>query len=126
MNFLVIGREEFEAFAAVAAFAQANPLSMDDMLDTMNGDRPAPGDIPGYSCIMNNGYKVVFTIEVNSNGDPVRHLSVSCPDKLPNPMIVALIMRNLGFKQSLMDCKIGYEKLNEEQSAIWVGELINQ
>jgi hypothetical protein len=126
MKPLYIGVDEIKALQALAAYAEAHTLSIDDLLDQRLNHRPAPGLIPEFCCMIPIGFKVVFTLQQVSTGEYARCLSMSAedPDRVPNPAAVELVMRFLGFKSELSDCHIDFETIDGNQKAIRVGELI--
>lgn len=123
MRPLIIGQEEKDKLKILKEYAEAHPMTMDDLLDILSGAPPV-GLRPEYQCSIPFGYKVVFTIEPNSEGNLIRHLSVSVdtPGKYPHPIACQTIMDELGFvnKTSSGRCRI-YE---EKDIAINIAELI--
>lgn len=106
-------------------YAEQHPLTMDDLLDIKNGDRPVPGDMKEFVCIISTGFKIVFTIEHQLNTH-IRHLSMSVKTKgkLPNPHVVEKIINILGFKNKLYDCMLNLEEFRPGHHAINVLEII--
>jgi len=100
---LLIGQVEEHNLRVLKEHAEANPLSMDDMLDIMNLSEPPPGDRPGFSVIIPVDYRITFTIDAQPDG-PARHLSISVlpPTKgvYPNPEAVLEMCKCLGFKET--------------------------
>jgi len=58
-----------------------------------------PGDLKEFTCLIPIGYKVVFSIDVDSKGDKFRHLSISLGDgkKLPSIPVALSIAKEFGF-----------------------------
>jgi len=111
--------------ADLAAYAVENPITMNDMLDVMNGAKKPAGDNPRHYIELNEGFKIVYSIEQQPKGD-ARHLSVGvlAPKRLPNPEVVKEIMKLIGFKNKLSDCKIWIENITPDYQAINVTEYI--
>lgn len=126
MKPFVVGIEQIQSLKALAQYAKENPLSIDDNLDQMNGDRLAPGLMAKYQCSIPVGYKVVFTFEKNNLNQDIRRMSISTstPGQHPSPATVAMVIKLLGFENNLEDCLVRIEALEDGQSAICVAELI--
>lgn len=107
--------------------AERNVYTMDNLLDIYNGASPPPGDLPGFSCEIAYGYKVVYTLE-DQNLGRLRHLSVSVatPGKLPDPHAIEAIMEGIGFDYGLEYNKVSMEKIGENHEAVNVYELIGE
>lgn len=101
MTVLVMGAEEKEALKTLREYAEANPVSMDDLLDQMNGKRDSVGNMPEHTRYIPDSYKVVFSIEEQPPG-PCRHLSVSCKSEIPAIEAVAMIASEIGFSVDLV------------------------
>lgn len=106
-------------------FAEANPFTMDDMLDVMNGHELSAGDREGHYLNTPFGIRIVYSIEIQNKGK-IRHLSVSInKDKaFPPPSITMEIMKLIGFKNELYDCMVEIEKISETRGAINIWEII--
>jgi hypothetical protein len=109
----------------LAAYAEAHILSMDELLDIVNKQAPPPGDNKNFVVEIPVGYRVVYTIEDQPAGK-VRHLSVSVDKvgKVPSITAVQEIMRMIGFKGELNECKVDFERFSENQDAVNVLEVI--
>jgi hypothetical protein len=94
-------------------------------LDIVNKQAPPPGDNKNFVVEIPVGYRVVYTIEDQPAGK-VRHLSVSVDKagKVPSITAVQEIMRMIGFKGELNECKVDFERFSENQDAINVLEVI--
>jgi hypothetical protein len=125
MRPLLIDDSVKEAAAKVVQFAEQHVLSVDDLLDTVNGELPSVGDQEGYTCHIPVGYRAVFSIE-NQGTFHVRHLSVSVDraGKLPHPDAVQEIMGLFGFTNKLRNCMVKVEYLEDAGQAINVWEKI--
>jgi len=112
------------ALQKLVDYAEANPISMDYLLDQHNGEEPPPGDDPNRYIDLPFGYRVVFTIELQPVGK-VRHLSLSVdsPGRVPNTPVVEEVMKMLGFEKELHDCKISFEEFGPKRTAINVYEI---
>lgn len=109
----------------MVAFAEKNPLSMDDMLDMMNGDLKAPGDTKGYFALGPLGMKIVYCIE-HQDLAKVRYLSISfmSGDKLPPVPLVEEIMKMIGFSLPLEECIVQLEEINGKKGVVAIREII--
>lgn len=124
MRIFVVDDQLKEQIKKLIDFAEANPFTMDDMLDVFNKAEVPPGDREGYSLVTPFGVKMVYTIEKQLVGD-VRHLSVGVnkDHAFPDPEIVKEIMRLFGFKNEIEKCHVHIEKINETRGAINIIEL---
>lgn len=125
MRPLIIDDELKANIAKLVEYAEKNPFTMDDLLDIYNKQMQPAGDMGPYTLVLQFGFKIVYTIEKQVNGD-VRHLSISvdAPGKLPNPGVVEEIMRLIGFDNELSDCVIYLEDIGPNHQAINVLEVI--
>jgi hypothetical protein len=100
-----------ESIKNLVAFAEANPLYLDDILDMINGAKPPAGNIDGYYLIDPFGTKIVYTIEILPEYK-LRHFSISINNgkTVPPVVIVEEIMSLLGFKSKLSDCIVEIER----------------
>ncbi|MEK6829101.1 MAG: hypothetical protein AABY15_03160 [Nanoarchaeota archaeon] len=125
MRPLIIDDEIKDKLKNLASYAERNPFTMDDLLDTMNKQLAPAGDMEHYVVHIPFGYKVAFSIEQQAVGD-VRHLSMSVDavGKLPNVIAVEEIMKIIGFKNKLENCVVKLEDIGENRQAINVLEII--
>jgi hypothetical protein len=125
MRAMVIDDNVKRDLERLAAYAEKHVLSMDELLDMVNKQAPPPGDNKNFVVEIPFGYRVVYTIEDQPAGK-VRHLSVSVDKKGKLPSITAVeeIMRMIGFKGELSECKVGFESIDENQDAVNVLEVI--
>lgn len=125
MTVLAIGPEEKEALRSLKEYAEANPMSMDDLLDIINGDIGNAGNFAEFTRHIPFGYRVVYSIEQQIPGD-IRHLSVSCQKQAPSPEAVELIMKEMGFEENSTGyTKTFTEDIGEGKIAINVVQLIS-
>lgn len=124
---LLFNNVALEKIQELKKFAEENPLSMDDLLDMVNEHLPCAGDTKDYSCFLNFGYKIVFTIEIHPMGE-IRHTSISAgnlnDDLFPSVQAVKEIIILLGFENKLEKCKIQLEKRDGKHKIIHVAEII--
>jgi hypothetical protein len=117
-----------ERIKEMVAFAESNPLYLDDVLDMINGIKPLAGDTKGHYIIDRFGTKIVYTIEIFPDYK-LRHFSISMDNgkKMPHPVIVQEIMDLLGFKAKLSKCIIEIEKRDNDPKVgiLNIAELIN-
>lgn len=125
MRPIIIDGRAKESIRAMVQFAKENPLTIDNVLDVANGQREAPGDMHGYRCYVDMGYKIVYSIEHTPIG-LVQHLSMSVdtPGKAPSSEAVQLIMSEIGFHKQLGDCQIWVEDIAKDAVAINVVEAL--
>lgn len=71
---LLLDDKNRSAIKRVVEYAHKNPFTIDNMLDVMNKQMPVAGDMAEYTCNVDFGYRVVFSIEKQVKGD-VFHLS---------------------------------------------------
>ena len=109
---------EQEKIDNLIQFAEDNTYEMNDLLDMMNGNKPIAGSIPGH--VYETGdYRIVYSIE-NQTQAKIRHLSVSRDKSYPEVVVVSQILKLLGFKSELEDCKLDIEKDVEYTSVnVW-------
>jgi hypothetical protein len=110
---------------SLVEYAEKNPINMDYLLDQKNGEEKPPGDYAEYTRNLPFGYRVVFTIELQPAGK-IRHLSMSVNEdgKLPNEFAVQEIMKLIGFKKEIRDCRVHLEDISPKRKAINVLEII--
>ena len=125
MRPFIIDEEIKSELAKLAEHAEKNPFSMDDLLDIKNGQGKPAGDYEEFTAILPFGYKIVFSIEKQVQGD-VRHLSMSvdADGKLPNELVIGECMKMLGFYGELGDCFIMLEDISPNRQAINILEII--
>ncbi len=113
MRALYIDDSVRSAVNKVVDYANLNILTIDDMLDIMNGQKIPPGDIKEHCIIIFDGYGCIFSIEEQNQGR-VRHLSVHLTNAkdpglfLPSPEAVRAIAMLFGIK-CIEDCHVSIE-----------------
>jgi hypothetical protein len=112
MSIFILRDQERELLRRLRPHAEANPFSIDDMLDRQKGDLPLPGQQEEFRCLIPENYTVIFTLEPNLKGGLIRRLSVATvPGRMPRPETCMIIMEELGFKHALgsADCVVNVE-----------------
>lgn len=111
--------------ANLAAHAEKNPFSMDELLDIYNGVGKKAGDFEEFTLHFPFGYRVVFSIEDQPKAK-VRHfsMSVDADNKLPNLEVVREVIKMLGFQNELENCLVKTEETGPNRMAINVWEPI--
>jgi len=110
MGILVIDTEAKERISKLKEYAESNEFSIDDLLDIYNDPSKAAGCFKEHNLLLDDGYRVVFSIEQQPKFK-VRHISISLNDKIPPVKSVELIIKEFGFTSELTDCHI-YEEPN--------------
>lgn len=94
--------------------AELHFIDIKEMERLMAGDVTPIGDRPGYACLLDFGYRLVFSIEEHplKKGGTVwfRHMSLSLNqhDRTPNEYAMGQVGKLLGFP--IKDHKLDYEK----------------
>lgn len=106
---MIIGPKEKEAIQGLVSYAEKHHVDKDLIQKCMKKEW-AVGDDPNYIAYIEQGYRLVYSIEEQPRGW-FRHLSVSVDniEKAPHPAAVELLMKEFGFKGSL-DYRIWMEK----------------
>jgi len=93
-------------------YATDNKLDFNIIQKIASNQLPPAGDNPLYSCELNDGFRIVFTIEQQPDKNWYRHISISVNDrnKLPHPAAVELILSEFKFIGSIKDCHCWIEK----------------
>lgn len=102
---LVLGEQARKDVDSVLQYANSHKHSKDFMQRRMkNPDAHIPGDMAGYTCFIDFGYKCVYTVEEQPMGW-CHHLSVSVDEKGKCPSIPAFkeIMKFFGIQTELDD-----------------------
>jgi len=86
--------------------AEANKIDINQMRKISEGLLPAVGYDANFTCNIEHGFKVVFSIEQQLDKNWYRHMSVSINDKskLPSIPAVELLMQEFGFIGGIHDC----------------------
>jgi hypothetical protein len=111
--------------ASLVAYAEKNPVSMDELLDTVNKQAKPVGDFSQHTLNLPFGYRIVYSIEEQPKGK-IRHLSMSVneDEKLPNEFVVREVMKLIGFKNELENCMVKLENISPKRQAVNVLEII--
>lgn len=131
MRALVIDEKAQERIKILMDFAERNPISMDHLLDMVNGKEPNVGDLPDFKVHLVDGYDVFYTLEEQLQGDGkvilVKHLSVRLlhaeEGKLPSPAAVKMIMNEFGI-EDFSTCKIDYS-ISNNSIDLWEPQMSN-
>lgn len=108
MGVLIIDREAKQRIAKLKTYAESNELSFDDLLDISNDPSKAAGYTKENNILLDEGYRVVFTIEEQPKFK-AKHISISLNEKHPPLEAVELILREFGFGD-IMDCYVYLEE----------------
>ncbi len=102
MRVLVIDDKSKEAIASVRKYAEENHIVI--TRDSLVVGIKIVGDDPRYVCYINDGFRVVFSIEDQPSGS-YKHISISVDDdeKLPSISAFETIMREFGLIGTIMD-----------------------
>jgi hypothetical protein len=114
MRPLCLDERAIEKINSIKQYAEENFLTIEDMLAL------APiGDNPNFSCSLDFGYRVAFSVEKQPSGW-ARHISISVDtkNKLPNPGAVQELLPYFGIKKPLEECIIYVEEITSEFSAV--------
>jgi hypothetical protein len=125
MRLLVIDSNIREKIAALVKYAEENPVSIDELLDTINKQAKPVGDFSQHTLNLPFGYRLVYSIEEQPKGR-IRHLSMSVneDEKLPNIEVVKEVLKIIGFKNELENCMIKLENISPKRQAVNVLEII--
>ena len=99
MRALIIDQAAKDEIARVKEYASHNRFPRAMMVAMSRGRGIVPGDHPDYTCSLQMGFKVVYTIEEHPSGWG-HHISISVdagPDTSPNPAAVNMILKEFGF-----------------------------
>ncbi len=96
--------------------AENNKIGISEMLLIMKGISPPKGDLPEFSINLEEGFRVVLTIEQHPGGW-MRHVSVSTNKQAPTDEEIWKIIDRLGFSReekfhSYIECGPGIESKN--------------
>lgn len=116
---LIITDETQKKIDALIRNAQLRPYTMDDLLDIKNGAMIPPGDEPDFRIEIPVGYRVVYTIEHQVDRKFI-HMSISVAgkNKLPDPIVVGIILQLFHVENELPDCIISIEHFAPEHQAV--------
>lgn len=124
MRPFIIDWEITDKIKNLVAYAEKNPFTMGDLLDSINKQLAPAGDMEQYVLVLPFGYRIVYSIEKQVIGD-VRHFSISvdADGKLPNVIAIKEVMRIIGFEKEFEECIVKVEQLNPKRQAVNVWEV---
>lgn len=98
-----------ERIKEIIAYAEAHPMTKDDLKEIIDGKKRPAGDNKNHTMIIFNHYRVVYSQEIQLDGKRYHHLSVSVPKraqgKMPAVEAVELIMQEFGMGDNVHDCR---------------------
>lgn len=110
------------AMIELRKYAEANPMSWDELLDIKNGVLPMAGDRPLH-VVVSSAHRIAYSIE--HQNVRLRHLSISHRvDKFPSIHITTMVMGALGFKKPLLECSVTQEEGSNGIMAMNIIEVI--
>lgn len=123
MRPLIIDESVKKELAELVRYAELHPFTWQQVCDRSAEVVLIPGNRNEFTVLIPVGFKVVLTIDQNSDKRMMRHasFSVASPGKLPNPGQVAELMKLLGFKNLMQDCYISLK----EKDAINIAEYLD-
>jgi hypothetical protein len=89
-------------------YAYEHQISLSDMYKIRNGLKNPVGLDKNYNCIIDDGFRVVFSIEQHPN-QLMKHISISENNAHLKPDDVKIILNEFGFQNSLEDCVVYLE-----------------
>jgi len=97
MQVLVIDEFSKARIERLKQYAENNPLTLQDVLDTLEGKKEPIGDNQHHVIFLFNDFRVVYSIEQQPEGT-FRHISVSLTDtdKLPSLQAFEFILEAFG------------------------------
>lgn len=106
MRVLYINEDVKTEIARLIKHAKANKLNIDKIRRISEGLLPPIGDDHEFSCKIEHGYRIVFSIEQHNDKKWYRHMSVSVNErtKLPSIPAVELLMTEFEFVGKVTDC----------------------
>lgn len=117
---LIIGDIERGNLQKLKEYAEANPISMEDLKSTVVGAKPPIGDDARHAVYLPVGYRVVYSVEQQMPGI-MRHFSISVPEKgkFPNMHVVNELIGILGFKEKV-DPKQPLSNERPREFFVWI------
>lgn len=106
-----------EKLRALRSYAENHPVTFQEMQRIIEGEVPPVGDRDGYTCFLDYGFKLVYSIEEHpcKTGGTLwgRHMSVSLDEptgtRVPSIIAVELLCKALGFKP-LKECYVNFNQ----------------
>ena len=108
---------------AVTDFAEAHRIGIHELFAIAGGRRPPPGDTADRFCVIDFGYRCVYTVEEQPDIGWCRHLSVSVTGDgyAPAPEAVLMLMAEFGFKGGFKDMlRVDAEPISDAKVAVFV------
>jgi hypothetical protein len=112
MRALIIDKEAKSSIRQLINHALERKIDFDTLQRIVNHKLPPVGNSPEYSCKLQDGFRVVFSIEQQPDKNWYRHISISINDrtKLPSVEAVQTIMTEFEFEGEITDCQLWIEK----------------
>lgn len=97
MRVLVIDDFSKARIKRLREYAENNPLTTQDVLDTIDGKKGPIGDDPNHVVHLFDNFRIVYSVEQQPEGT-FKHISVSLKDtdKLPSLQAFELILEAFG------------------------------
>ena len=128
MTVLILDDEARQQIQEIKLYAENNFFTLEQLRKIIEA-KESIGNDPRFSCIIETGFRVVFTIEQHPGGW-MKHFSASVNNqgRYPNEEAVGMLMTEFGFTRNLRDCHVFLEKSEEAVNVLEpvdTGELIN-
>ena len=122
---LIIDEKARQAIRKLILHAERHIFTMLDLVDIKKGNTACAGDRKGFTCHLNIGYTVVYSLEQQKK--LVRHISISVEEehRLPGLETVGIIIGLFGFTRPLEECLVRLEHTYKTHKAINVWEEID-
>jgi hypothetical protein len=110
------GDEQIAQVKSLRLHAETHPFTLESMTRMLAFDEKPAGEQPEFTRHFPFGFKLVFTHEYHpmkgemGKDNPktvlLRHMSMSVPKdgRFPNPEVVKLVIKELGYKNELENC----------------------
>ncbi len=99
-----IDDEVLDSIKRVSDYAEAHPISLEDLHKMLRNELPPVGDTSEFSCVLKKRFKIVYSIEMQPSGK-MKHFSISeINADLPSVEATKQIMKIIGIKQELEQC----------------------
>lgn len=122
---LIIDKAAKDRIQNVKRYAHENFLD-ERIMQNIVSEGWAPGDIDGYSCNLDIGFRVVYTVEKHPLGW-CRHMSMSlaATDRVPSIHAVDMVLEELSFKGRLAKKDQCLRVYMEDNGAVNVIEAVD-
>lgn len=123
---LIIDEETKRTARKIILHAEQNVFQINDLVNIKNQKELCAGDREGFSCDIEIGYRVVYSLEQQKK--LVRHISISVNEihRLPGIAAIEQIIQLFGFTRPLEECLVRLEHTFDTQKAINVWEEIDE